>query len=52
MDYLNTVFIITVIIIHRLLHSSRDAINDAPALYFVVPNKENISRMCQVSTPV
>ena len=34
---------------HRSLHSGRDAINDAPALYFVVPNKENILRICQVS---
>ena len=47
--YLNTVFIIrNVFIIHRSLHSSRDAISDAPALYFVVPNKENVSRICQV----
>ena len=35
--------------IHRSLHSSRDAISDAPALYFVVPNRENIARICQVS---
>ena len=44
-----------ILIIHRSLdslHSTRDAINDVPALYFVVPNKENISRMCQVSTLV
>ena len=41
--------IYNVFIIPRSLHSSRDAINDAPALYFVVPNKENISRICQVS---
>ena len=36
-------------VIHRSLHSSRDAISDAPALYFVVPNRENIARICQVS---
>ena len=33
--------------LHLLLHSSRDSIPDAPAVYFCLPSDENIQRMCQ-----
>lgn len=32
---------------YRHLHSDRDAIPDVPAVYFVMPNEENIMRICQ-----
>ena len=33
--------------LHLLLHSSRDTIPDAPAVYFCLPSNENIQRICQ-----
>ena len=33
--------------LHLLLHSGRDSIPDAPAVYFCLPTEENIQRMCQ-----
>lgn len=32
---------------HSQLHSDRDSIPDAPAVYFCVPNEENLGRICQ-----
>lgn len=33
--------------LHMLLHSDREPIPDVPAIYFVLPNDENISRIAQ-----
>ena len=33
--------------LHLLLHSTRDSIPDAPAVYFCLPTDENIQRICQ-----
>jgi len=33
--------------LHLLLHSTRDTIPDAPAVYFCLPSDENIQRICQ-----
>ena len=33
--------------LHLMLHSSRDNIPDAPAVYFCLPTDDNIQRMCQ-----
>lgn len=33
--------------LHMLLHSDREPIPDVPAVYFVLPNDENISRIAQ-----
>ena len=33
--------------LHLMLHSSRDSIPDAPAVYFCQPTDDNIQRMCQ-----
>ena len=33
--------------LHLLLHSGRDPIPDAPAVYFCLPTDENIQRLCQ-----
>ena len=33
--------------LHLLLHSTRDTIPDAPAVYFCLPSDENVQRICQ-----
>jgi len=33
--------------LHLLLHSTRDSIPDAPAVYFCLPTDENVQRICQ-----
>ena len=33
--------------LHLMLHSARDCIPDAPAVYFCLPTDDNIQRMCQ-----
>eukprot|EP00123_Amoebidium_parasiticum_P009040 comp19184_c0_seq1/m.21889 comp19184_c0_seq1/g.21889 ORF comp19184_c0_seq1/g.21889 comp19184_c0_seq1/m.21889 type:complete len:621 (-) comp19184_c0_seq1:329-2191(-) len=33
--------------LHLQLHSDRDAISDTPAVYFVMPTKENVERICR-----
>eukprot|EP01114_Cavostelium_apophysatum_P002585 TRINITY_DN12296_c0_g1_i1.p1 TRINITY_DN12296_c0_g1~~TRINITY_DN12296_c0_g1_i1.p1 ORF type:complete len:628 (+),score=163.71 TRINITY_DN12296_c0_g1_i1:113-1996(+) len=35
------------ITLHMLLHSDRQPIPDVPALYFVLPTKDNIKRICE-----
>eukprot|EP00126_Sphaerothecum_destruens_P009719 Sdes_comp20567_c0_seq1m15439 len=35
------------ITLHMLLHSDRDPIPDVPAIYFVMPTRENILRICR-----
>eukprot|EP01135_Chromosphaera_perkinsii_P008142 Nk52_evm1s1141 gene=Nk52_evmTU1s1141 len=35
------------ITLHLLLHSDRDPIPDVPAIYFVMPTKENVQRICR-----
>jgi hypothetical protein len=31
-----------------MLHSARQEVPDVPAVYFVMPTRENINRICQV----
>lgn len=33
----------------RLLDADRDSVPDAPAIYFVMPTRANIARICQVN---
>ncbi|XP_071963564.1 sec1 family domain-containing protein 1-like isoform X1 [Antedon mediterranea] len=33
--------------LHLLLHSDRGTLSDVPAVYFVMPSEENVSRICQ-----
>lgn len=32
----------------RLLHSERQSISEAPAVYFVMPTEENVKKICEV----
>ncbi|XP_033105179.1 sec1 family domain-containing protein 1-like, partial [Anneissia japonica] len=33
--------------LHLLLHSDRGSLPDVPAVYFVMPSEENVTRICQ-----
>ena len=47
-DHCTDFLILFFFLFYRLLHSDRDAIPEVPAIYFVLPNEENVKRICQV----